>query len=377
MPSLAIFLDLAKAFDTVSFSLLCESLEDLGVRGVNLKLFKSYLENRTQYVSLNNTYSESKTISYGVPQGTVLGPLLFIIYINNLFLLNTEGQIITFADDTVIYYKDVDWIKLKKKVETDFTHIKQWFNNRILTINFEKTFFVPFSSYKNKLATYNILEINEGGQTIRINFTSSAKYLGIFIDSHLKWDVHVEYLTKKIRSIIYLFYKVRNILETKDLKTLYYTLVNPHLTYAILGWGSILKTHLKSVEILQKRFFKIILNKNITYPSNQLLDDIEIFDIRQNYFYNVCIYMFKNKHVLHLPAHGYSTRQKLCNFTVQFMQKAIGQRSINFLGPKIFSSLPYEITSLNSLNKFKSECKRYILSKNRNDIYTIIELKNN
>lgn len=376
MPSLAVFLDLAKAFDTVSFSLLCQSLEDLGIRGVNLKLFNSYLEDRVQYVRLNGVHSDPKTIKYGVPQGTVLGPLLFIIYINNLFLLETNGEIITFADDTVVYYKDTDWTKLKQKVETDFTRIKKWFNNKILTINFDKTFFLPFSSYKNKLPTYNTLEINEDDQLTYINSTNSVKYLGIFIDSHLKWDMHMEYITTKIRSIIYLFYKVKNILNTQDLKILYHSLVSPHLTYGILGWGGVLNNHLKSVETLQKRFFKIILNKSIVYPSDQLLDEIKIFDIRQHYFYTVCIHTYRNKHILRLPDHDYNTRQKSHNFVVKFMQKTIGQRSLSFLGPKIFSSLPHEITTLSTLNKFKKECKSYILLESRKNIYSLIDLKN-
>ena len=377
IPSLAVFLDLAKAFDTVSFSLLCESLEDLGIRGVNLKLFRNYLEDRIQYVSLNGVQSDPKTITYGVPQGTVLGPLLFIIYINNLFILETNGEIITFADDTVVYYKDSDWVKLKQKVETDFARIKQWFNNKILTINFDKTFFVPFSSYKNKLPPYNTLEINEDGQLTYIKSANSIKYLGIYIDSHFKWNIHMEYITKKLRSIIYLFHKVKYILNAKDLKILYYSLVNPHVTYAILGWGGVLNNHLKSVETLQKRFFKIILNKSILYPSDQLLDEINIFDIRQHYFYSVCVHTYRNKHLLQLPVHDYSTRQKSCKFVVEFMQKTIGQRSLNFLGPKIFSSLPHEITTHNTLNKFKKGCKRYIRQQSRENIYSQIDLKNN
>lgn len=377
MPSLAVFLDLAKAFDTVSISLLAESLEDLGIRGVNLKLFKSYLTDRIQYVSVNGVHSDPKTIKYGVPQGTVLGPLLFIIYINNLFLIETSGEIITFADDTVVYYKDSDWVKLKQKVETDFTHIKKWFNSKILTINFDKTFFLPFSSYKNKLPPYNTLEINEDGQVTYITSTNSVKYLGIFIDSHLKWDTHTEYITKKIRSIIYLFHKIKHILDTKDLKILYHSLVNPHLTYAILGWGGVLNIHLKSVETLQKRFFKIILNKSTMYPSEKLLDEIKILDLRQYYFYTVCIYIYRNKHLLQLPAHEYNTRQKSQNFVVKFMQKTIGQRSLSYLGPKIFSSLPYGITTSSTLNKFKKECKNYILLENRENIHSLIDLKNN
>lgn len=374
-PSLAIFLDLAKAFDTVSFPLLIESLEDIGIRGLQLDLFRNYLEKRTQFVSLNGILSTPGDISYGVPQGTVLGPLLFIIYINNLFLVETAGDIVTFADDTVVYYNDVDWTTLKCKVQDDFPKIKNWFNNKLLTLNVGKTFFVPFSSYKINLPNFDTLQIHENGETFEIHSTTSVNYLGINIDNHLKWDTHIAFIMKKMRSLIHLFYKSRSFLQENDLITLYKVMVAPHLSYGIIAWGGVLKTHLLPLENLQKRFFKIILRKPRMYPSEKLSLEIKLFDLRQTYFYNVSTYMYQNPIQFEAAQYcRYDTRTRN-TFLVPLMKKTVGQRSFIYLGPKMINSLPFQVTDIHSIKKFKHLLKKFVLE-NKIKIEEIIDTKN-
>ena len=180
--SLVIFVDLAKAFDTVDHKQLLDCLEGIGVRGVQYSLFRSYLTDRRQCVRLNGICSDSATIEYGVPQGTVLGPLLFNIYINSLYSIDTNGTIISFADDTAIFYKNKNWDVLRQQVESDFPKIVHWCNAKLLTINFSKTKFTAYTSYSKNLPRYSELNVVIGNNILHIERTHVINYLGVQID---------------------------------------------------------------------------------------------------------------------------------------------------------------------------------------------------
>ena len=137
-PSICVFIDLTKAFDTVSHKMLLEKLNNYGIRGIAFNLLKSYLSERSQFVKIDDISSTSKLVHYGVPQGTVLGPILFSVYINSLLTLQSKGTIVSFADDTAILYKSETWEQLKDVAEVDLKMISQWFNANILTLNHEK-----------------------------------------------------------------------------------------------------------------------------------------------------------------------------------------------------------------------------------------------
>lgn len=358
-PSLGVFLDLAKAFDTVSHSNLLQCLEDVGIRDSVLKLFETYLHERKQCVDIGGVRSRFLTTNYGVPQGTVLGPILFLIYLNNLFSLSSEGEIISFADDTVIYYEADTWTELKSKAERDLSKIIEWFNHKLLTINVTKTMFVPFGVYKDSITDINVLNIVLHGNTYRIERTNVVKYLGIYIDCHLRWDEHVNYVVKKIRKLIYMFKHVKDVLNTNNLMILYKALVESHITYGIIGWGGVLNCHLLRLEILQKRILKVIFNKPLTYPSEELFRETRVYDIRQLYFYCIALRIFSEKK--NFINHVHQTRSRsMRNISVVLMHTRIGQRCSTYLGPKVYNCIPFEIRSLNSKHIFKKKLKQFL-----------------
>lgn len=371
-PSLCVFIDLSKAFDTVGHSLLVESLEEIGIRGKSLDLFKSYISNRKQCVKINNVLSDYKQIEYGVPQGSVLGPILFNIYLNGLFSVQSGGTIITYADDTAIFYRSKNWESLKIKVESDMKKIKDWFDYKSLTINLNKTVYLPITCNKTTIPQFQNLNIDN---RFIIQAVTKVKYLGVWLDAHLKWDSHINYIIKKIQYLIYKFKTLRDILDLKHLKTLYYALIESHINYGILAWGGAGKTYLNNLIIVQKRILKVIFNKNHTYPSDALYGETAIMDPRQLFYLHSSIRLHLNETTLEKNDHAYDTRKKNLTYLPPLMNKAIGQKSFTYLGPKLYNMLPRELSNIKSKYAFKKQLKKYILSIPRHEVHDIIECK--
>lgn len=371
-PSLCVFIDLAKAFDTVSHTLLLESLNNIGIRGSTLDLFESYLSGRHQCVKINDFLSDLRRIEYGVPQGTVLGPILFNIYLNDLFSVQTKGNITTYADDTAIFYTAENWMVLKHIVEEDINNIKEWFDSKLLTVNFNKTYYLPICSNKNSLPTFQNLTVSNQFQ---ISCKTEFKYLGIIIDSHLKWDKHVIYITKKLLSLIYKIKTLRNVLNIDSLKIIYYSLVESHINYGILAWGGVGKTILNKLIIVQKKILKIMFNKEITYPSERLFKETRLLDPRQLFFYHSMLHQQKTKHNLKKGDHKYNTRNKDNLYLPPFMKKAIGQKSYAYLSSMLYNQLPIELQNISNLNIFKYQLKQFIFTTPRDMIHDMIDLK--
>ena len=380
-PALCVFLDLSKAFDTVNHDILLESLEDVGVRGISLNLFKTYLTNRAQLVKIDDFVSSQRIVECGVPQGTVLGPILFSIYLNGLLNIDSTGEIISFADDTVLLYKADNWEHLKQKVESDLSNIFDWFSSKILTINFEKTKFLTFTSYKNSQPNYNVIHVKHNNTTVNIASTSYIKYLGITIDSHLRWNHHVSNVKNTLRFLLHKFKYFSSFLDINNLRTMYFAFIESRLCYGILGWGGVSDIYLKSLEILQKRFIKLMYNKHFAYPTEQLYVESKLLDIRQLYFYNICVYIYNHKCSLEQVNHSYPTRLKAgCHAKTTAAKKTIGQRSYVYLGTRVFNFLPVELKSLvmshNCKNLLKKKLKIFIFSVDRLVTNSIVNVRN-
>lgn len=231
----AVFLDLSKAFDTVSHPILMDVLESYGIRGNALNIFKNYLTNRTQYTRINQTLSEPNIIKMGVPQGTVLGPILFNIYLNAMSSLTVNGKIVSYADDTVIVFNDTSWQRVKDKFVGGILTIKHFLDSFRLSLNLKKTKYMAFSITDKNRPNYGDIQIDNLSDPIEE--VSTIKYLGIIIDNNLKWHSHILYLTKKVRFLIHKFYLLREFLSKKLMIMIYKALVEQLLRYGILVWG--------------------------------------------------------------------------------------------------------------------------------------------
>ena len=214
-----------------------DKLEHYGIRGPPLELLSSYLTNRKQYVCLQDTRSSLIEIHQGVPQGSILGPLLFLIYINDIHTCLTAGDIYLYADDSTIFFSGTNIDLIASNTNHDLMCLNNWLLANKLSLNASKTTYCIFSVPQKQLASYPDIHING----TLITCTDKVKYLGVTLDKHLSWKDHIKPISSKINVLSYLFSKVRYIVPLRILYLLYYALAYPHLIYCIEVWGHLSK----------------------------------------------------------------------------------------------------------------------------------------
>ena len=252
-PIAVAFLDLAKAFDTVNHKILLHKLYYYGIRGMAYKLMENYLTNRQQRVKIRNNVSSFSNINTGVPQSTILGPLLFILYVNDMF----KENIISYADDTAIIITGDTWHTVEKKMNEELEKVSDWLALNKLSLNIKKTTYITFGNYCDSVLTNFDVLIN--GK--RINRVESSKYLGIIIDYRLNWENHIKYIVGNTKYLIFVFYKLSKIINIETLRMIYFALFNSIISYGIIAWGNAYSNTLNILKNLQRKPKKII-NKN-------------------------------------------------------------------------------------------------------------------
>lgn len=364
-----ILLDLSKAFDTVNHGILLNKLQKYGIRGKSLKLIESYLTNRQQVVYIPNTFSKSQKVLCGVPQGSVLGPLLFSVYINDL-PNSSEFETRLFADDTALFLSDKDLKSLNKKVNTELIKIEQWLNSNKLSLNYSKTNYLLIRP-KSRNPNYNFT-INIKG--IEIKQSHSAKYLGIIIDENLDWKPHIQYLHKKLSHTVGIIAKMRYYLNNQNLIGLYYAFFYSHALYGILGWGSAAKTTLKPLQILQNKVLRIINNtswkdyvkNNVLYKKYKVLkfDDIYKFELGKfMYLYHIkdLPEIFESYFLPLDQTHNHNTRNKSNNnYFLKSIRTNAGKNAIKYCGVQLWLNIPALLKSY-SYYRFKKEYTKLLL----------------
>ena len=231
-----VFLDLKKAFDTVGHTILLSKLSAYGIQENAFNWFRSYLENRTQICSVSGSLSKTCSLQCGIPQGTILGPLLFLLYINDLPNCLTNSYPRMYADDTHLTYADKDVNIIQSCLNEDLLNISKWLIANKLTLNMNKNEFMLIGSRQklNTLTASPVLNING----TPLNQVSTSKSLGVLIDANLTWGSHIERLAKKVASGIAAIKRIRQFVPPATLHLIYKALIQPHFDYCNVVWGS-------------------------------------------------------------------------------------------------------------------------------------------
>lgn len=366
--SLSVYLDLSKAFDTIDHNILLSKLHHYGIRGTCLNWLKSYLTNRTQYVEINNKKSEMKPVACGVPQGSVLGPLLFIIYTNDLPNSITHSHTILFADDTTIFAKSNNLTTLYDNVNSDLDSLYQWFKTNKLSLNVGKTNYMLFTNNKNVSAIQDH-KIKIGDD--EIEHKKMVKFLGIIIDENLNWQNHIEMTKNKISAISYSLKMVKKLLPKQTMKTLYEALIQPHIEYGITIWGGTYETHVNKLSLMQKRIIRNITNSKYNEHTDPLFKRLGVLKVNQLYKLKMSKFMFKvsknempkpinNLYKSNTSIHGYETRQRN-HPHISYRRTHLASKQINHKGPEIWQEIPYHIKLSNNIRHLTKTYKKYLL----------------
>lgn len=271
---IGIFLDFRKAFDSINTEILISKLEYYGISGPYNKLLNSYLTDRKTRTYTNDAISEPMVIKFGVPQGSVLGPILFSLYINDIKNMAENFNINLFADDTSLFCSGETYNQVETKCKQALKECSKWLISNKLTLNVTKSNWIDFS--KPTKDGKNITLDIDGKILKEVEYT---KYLGIIIQKDLKWDVHVSSLINKLNSHIPLYYQIRNTLSNKQKIMIYKALALSKLIYGIELYSKVSKQWLKQLQKTQNRLLKILLKEPILLSTNLLHKKYDILKI--------------------------------------------------------------------------------------------------
>ena len=257
MYTIALFIDMSKAFDTIKHQTLFNKLEMYGMRGITLNWLKSYLTGRNIKVMINGTLSDCYPADFGTPQGSVLGPLLYIILANDLPKSLKFSNCIMFADDTTIYASGKNPKLIYKKINEDLKKLSQWFDYNSLSLNVDKSYYMVFRC-KNRKLDYQEKVIIGGKEVQKV---ANIKFLGVHLDEHLDWNVHMKHLMSRLTIGIYSLHMVKHMLPLYVKRLLYMSNVESHLNYGMAAWGPMLSAcNLKKLKIQQNKAIRALLN---------------------------------------------------------------------------------------------------------------------
>ena len=273
-----IFVDLEKAFDTVHHEILCDKIKAYGLRGNINDLLKSYLSDRKQYVSINGFDSVARNVTCGVPQGSSLGPLLFLIYINDFFLCLSQTSCGHFADDTFIIYNSKKAKTIETVINTELKEVIKWLRLNKLSLNAGKTELIFFHSSRHQL-DYDNIYINFNG--VRLKPVDFIKYLGMFIDKYLNWNHHISNLSKQLSRANGILSKLRYNASLDFCLQVYYSIFYSHLTYGCNLWGLTSEDNITKLEVLQNKCVRIMSFAPFNSSTNQIFIDLGLVKVRE------------------------------------------------------------------------------------------------
>ena len=363
---IALFLDFKRAFETIERNILLNKLHKYGIIGTEYKWFESYLTNRKQRTKFNDKVSEYVNVDLGVPQGSILGALLFIIYINDIVNVLKKCKITLYADDTLIYIQGEDIETCKRELENEIKNVNNWLKMNKLKLNEEKTKMMVINSNS---------EINIEINGKLIENVKIIKYLGVIIDKNLNFNEHIEYVCKKIGKKIGFIKTLRNKMDILTAIQIHNTMIKPHFEYcSTILYTCCNQSQLNRLQMLQNKCMRTILKMRRDTSIEFMLQTLKWLNIEQKLKLNTLINIFKIKHNL---APKYMTEniayvgevqtyllRNATDFRIQRQRTTAAQNCLFFKGLKLYNDLPMEAKRERNIHVFIRMCKEYIANRN-------------
>lgn len=378
---MGLFIDIKKAFDTVNHKILLTKLWAIGFRGIIFNWIRSYLENRQQFVRVGSALSSGKRISVGVPQGSVLGPMLFLVYINSFFDLDLHGIPTAFADDMALSYNGKTQIECENQVNADLKKLRLWFDCHKMILS-EKTKCITFDISRDLMLGSDIIyhdrSCNNSGlcstRCLKIEDVPNIKYLGIHVDKNLNFSSHISSVVKSMAPIISKFYRLRKFCSKSNLRMLYYALVESRLQYGIVCWGGVYNSRLNSLRRAQKHIVKIINYKPRQFSSFMLFKKENWLPLRYLYVFKVLIMFFKRSGDLKLHQKISSSADRICTrnsniVSLYAVKKEHFRRFYLYMAPYFFLKLPRALQTSDNISPFKNKLRDWLLGIEDIEIY--------
>ena len=362
-----IFFDFTRAFDMVDHSILLKKVYNYGIRGPAYNWLCSYLTNRTQKVILKSGtseyHSDLRLLRVGVPQGSTLGPLLFLLFINDIKKALNFGHISLFADDTAAVIADKDFKSLSQKASNCTKNMQNYCSNNKLILNTTKSQLILFSTRENNCS----LLVRTSGKSIIQS--PAVKFLGIEIDCNLSWFPQIEIVLKKLSVSCFSIWQMRRLVNKQTLLAYYYGYVNSVLSYGIINWGN--STRITDVLIMQKRIIRTMCYKPITYSCRSLFKQLNILTVVSVYILNCVMYVKRN-------AEGFTQTSEATNYNLRHgghirlppHRLALLSNSSFVMPAKLYNKLPSCIKNIENVNRFKKSVKLLLLE---HSFYTVHE----
>ena len=297
--TIAVFIDAMKAFDTVNHQILINKLQNYGIRGALLEWLKNYLTNRKQCTVANNIVSDYRDITYGVPQGSVLGPLLFLIYVNDISSIIKNSKISMYADDTVVYISHSDPKTAITLIQSDLNDLNIWCNRNRLTINCKKTKYSIYGMRSN-IKKSKMLDIRLSLNAHILERVCSYKYLGLILDEHLNYNKHIKEMTKVISHKLYLLSKIRRYITQYACINIFKTMILSVIEYCDIIYAGTSHANLAKIDNLFFRGLRICLDCNIMTSRKVLCKECMVAPLSNRRDAHLLLFMHKQTSQKHL-----------------------------------------------------------------------------